>query len=141
MPARVEREVDVSEPLHCWRCGASLAALSLPLARRDECPHCRAELHVCRMCSHYAPRLLRGCDEDDAPDVRDRASANFCDYFRPSPNAFDGAQHAAEAAARAELAKLFGDGAPADSEPRESAAPSNAPTSDPLADAEALFKR
>src|SRR5690606_39282520 len=47
---------DVAEPLLCWRCGESLAELTLPLSRRDECPKCRAELHVCRMCVHYAPR-------------------------------------------------------------------------------------
>lgn len=135
------RGVNVSEPLLCWRCGASLAELSLPLARRDECPQCRVELHVCRMCVHYAPRLLRGCDEDDAPDVRDKQTANFCDYYRPSPKAFDGGQSAADAAARAELAKLFGDASSGDCARSETAAPEKDAPGDPLSDAEALFKR
>ncbi|HEX6994785.1 MAG TPA: hypothetical protein VF339_11640 [Gammaproteobacteria bacterium] len=131
----------MTPPLLCWRCGASLAELSLPLSRRDECPKCRAELHVCRMCVHYAPRLVRGCDEDDAPDVRDKETANFCDYYKPSPQAFDAAQASADAAARAELAKLFGEPAAgagdADGKPpAEERAPD-----DPLAAAEALFKR
>ena len=95
--------------LACYRCGASLAELSLPLRRLDECPQCRAELHVCRMCTRYTPRLRRGCDEDDAPEVRNRESANFCDYFKPNPRAFDPANAPADAAARAELAKLFGE--------------------------------
>ncbi|HEX7081094.1 MAG TPA: hypothetical protein VF329_08785 [Gammaproteobacteria bacterium] len=124
--------------LACYRCGASLAALSLPLSRLDECPSCRTQLHVCRMCVHYAPRLTRGCDEDDAPEVRDRESANFCDWFAPSPHAFDPKGAAAEAAARAELARLFG-------EPAGDAASggSEAPSADDQARraAESLFKR
>jgi len=140
--------------LACYRCGASLAELSLPLSRLDECPACRAELHVCRMCTHYTPRLMRGCDEDDAPEVRKREAANFCDYFKPNPQAFDPANASAEAAARAELAKLFGenrgDGRPRDDAGSGSAndggetAPDDSPSSaDDRArrDAEGLFKR
>jgi hypothetical protein len=100
----------MTESLRCHRCGASLAALSLPLARLDECPECRAQLHVCRMCTHYAPRLTDACDEDDAPDVSDKGSANFCDYFRPNPLAYVAADGSAAAAARARLAELFGNG-------------------------------
>lgn len=95
------------ETLHCYRCGESLAALSLPLARLDECPKCRAQLHVCRMCVRFAPRLPKGCSEDDAPDVRDKQNANFCDYFKPSATAFDPAQRDADAAAKAALDALF----------------------------------
>src|SRR5690606_4733840 len=131
----------MAAPLFCWRCGASLAELSLPLSRRDECPKCRVELHVCRMCTHYAPRLSRGCDEDDAPDVRDKETANFCDYYKPSPMAFDSGRAAADAAARAELEKLFG-AAPGASSASDGPASSEERKSDePLADAEALFKR
>ena len=73
--------------LRCHHCGNSLAALSLPLTRLDECPKCRAQLHVCKMCERFAPQLPKGCSEEDAPDVRDKKSANFCDYFKPSPKA------------------------------------------------------
>jgi hypothetical protein len=93
--------------LHCYRCGESLAALSLPLARLDECPKCRAQLHVCRMCERFAPRLPKGCREDDAPDVRDKKNANFCDYFKPSATAYDPAEQQTEQAARAALDSLF----------------------------------
>lgn len=138
----------MSEPLACYRCGASLAVLSLPLGRRDECPSCRAELHVCRMCVHYAPRLSRGCDEDDAPDVRNRESANFCDYFKPSPKAYDAAGAAREAAARDELARLFGEasgaGASATHEIARNdrdATQTSQEADKARAEAEALFKR
>ena len=43
----------MSHALKCWKCGASLAELSLPLRRTDECRACRAELHVCLMCEFY----------------------------------------------------------------------------------------
>ena len=36
--------------LSCWKCGASLAELTLPLRRLEECRACGAELHVCRLC-------------------------------------------------------------------------------------------
>ena len=93
--------------LHCYRCGASLDALTLPLARLDECPKCHAQMHVCRMCTRFAPRLPKGCTEDDAPEVRDKKSANFCDYFRPSPKAYDSAAQQAEQAAKTALDALF----------------------------------
>jgi hypothetical protein len=93
--------------LRCYRCGESLAALTLPFARLDECPKCRAQVHVCAMCERFAPRLPKGCIEDDAPEVRDKRSANFCDYFKPSPKAFNPAAQEAEQAARAALDSLF----------------------------------
>lgn len=105
-------------PLSCYRCGAPLAALSLPLARLDECPQCRVHLHVCRMCIHYAPRLTGGCDEDDAIEVRDKQSANFCDYFKPNPRAYTTKDDEADLAARAQLSALFG-GAGTDAHGRE----------------------
>lgn len=136
---------DVTAPLSCYRCGESLAELSLPLARRDECPKCRVELHVCRMCVHYAPRLSRGCNEDDAPDVRNKETANFCDYYKPSANAFDTGRASSESAARAELAKLFGEPGLGEEGPSEAAhdAPSKPEqtSGDPRSEAEALFKR
>jgi hypothetical protein len=98
--------------LRCWRCGTSLAALSLPLLRREECPSCRAELHVCRMCGHFDKRLQRQCREEGPEEVRKKDAANFCDWFRPSPTAFDAAGAVADAAARSAADALFGGGAP-----------------------------
>jgi hypothetical protein len=125
----------VAEALRCYRCGQSLTALTLPLRRLEECPSCRVHLHVCRMCTHFAPRLPTGCDEQDAIEVRDKASANFCDYFKPSATAFDGAHGAADKRARTELDALFGKSSSGNAEP---AAPSAADTA--LAKARDLFK-
>lgn len=97
----------MGEKLHCWRCGGELA-LALPFGRLEECPACLAQLHVCRMCVNYAPRLPTGCAEQDAEEVRVKDRANFCDWYRPSASAYTGAESAAERQAREQLAALFG---------------------------------
>ena len=122
--------------LVCYRCGSSLETLSLPLARLDLCPECGVELHVCRMCSRYAPSAPDACLEEDAPAVRTKTAANFCDYFVPNPDAFDGSEKRAEDTARSELDVLFGDGA----ETRE-AAPGGAEADKLLQQAEDLFSK
>jgi hypothetical protein len=53
----------MTNALICWKCGASLAELPLPLGRLAECLACHAELHVCRMCEFYDPRVTNSCDE------------------------------------------------------------------------------
>ncbi len=100
----------MAQSIACYRCGASLAALTLPLSRRDQCPECFADLHVCRMCRQFDPAVPRQCREDDADDVTDKDKLNFCDYFEPSEQAFDPARKAEADAARAALDGLFGDG-------------------------------
>lgn len=96
--------------LRCYRCGASLAALSLPLLRQDECPTCENYLHVCRMCVYFDPQVPKQCREDDAEEVLEKERANFCDWFKPAADAFDGRRAQQEARAKSALAALFGDG-------------------------------
>src|SRR5437764_1378590 len=36
----------MAHDLVCWKCGAPLAELTLPLRRLEECPQCHAELHA-----------------------------------------------------------------------------------------------
>lgn len=84
--------------------------MSLPLRRAEECPACSSQLHVCRMCSHYDRTRPRQCREDDAEEVRTKDRANFCDYFKPSPTAFDPVEAAREQAARDAADALFGPG-------------------------------
>ncbi len=98
----------MSHELVCWKCGASLAALTLPLRRLEECPKCRAELHVCRMCVDYDTQVAKHCREPTAEEVRDKEHANFCDFFKPRPAAYIAPNTAEVARARAELEKLFG---------------------------------
>ncbi len=73
----------MTESLACWKCGASLAAHTLPFPRTDECRACRAELHVCRMCRWYDTSKAKSCAEPVADEVQDKGRANFCGYFEP----------------------------------------------------------
>jgi hypothetical protein len=110
----------MSEGLNCYRCGAALAALTLPISREDECPNCSVHVHVCRMCVFYDPQVTKQCREDDAEEVNEKERANFCDYFKPRGDAFSGEELAAETQAKEGFAALFGD-ADSDESPPDSA--------------------
>ena len=94
--------------LRCWKCGASLADYTMPLRRLEECHSCRAELHVCRMCEFHDLTVAKHCRETVADEVKDKVRANFCDYFRPTPAAWQPGETGAADRARAELDALFG---------------------------------
>jgi len=98
----------MAHSLVCWKCGTALAALTLPLSRRDECPSCRAELHVCRMCAEYDESLAHKCREPTAEEVTVKTAANFCDFFQPRPGAYRLKDISAAERARLELERLFG---------------------------------
>jgi len=104
----------MTEVLECYRCGASLAALSLPLSRQDLCPDCGHYLHACRMCVNYDPSVPKQCREDDAEEVFDKEKPNFCDWFEPATGRFDRSAAGRHAQAERRLAALFGDGQDAD---------------------------
>ena len=113
----------------CYRCGESLAHLSLPISRQDECRACRNYLHVCRMCVHFDPGVPKQCREDDAEEVMEKERLNFCDWFVASDTAFDAGRKAEENAARESLDALFS-GASGDAEQDD----------DDLSEAEKLFR-
>lgn len=102
--------------LVCWKCGAPLQALPLPLSRMAECPSCKAELHACRLCQFFDARTTRQCSEIRAEEVINKEHANFCDWFKPRPNAFDARAQQKAGAAKSKLDALFGAGAAADAE-------------------------
>ena len=100
----------MSHNISCFRCGASLAAMSLPLSRQDECPECSVYLHVCRMCKDFDPSVPRQCREDGAEDVTEKDRVNFCDWFSPSETAFDAVGKDQADSARQSLDTLFSSG-------------------------------
>ena len=102
--------------LVCWKCGASLAELPLPLSRLAECPKCRAYMHACRLCEFYDPRLNSQCREERAEEVRDKEGANFCDWFKPRPHAYRARDEGKTQAAKAKLDGLFGGAQTSDGE-------------------------
>ena len=91
----------------CWKCGAELQDVILPMSRREECQVCSADQHVCKMCKHFDHR--QRCNEDRAETVSDTEKANFCDYFSPSGRMFDKIGNQKAVDAKAKLAALFGD--------------------------------
>ena len=97
----------MSHSLVCWRCGASLAELSLPLRRLDVCKACNAELHVCKMCVEYDTSYAKHCKEPTAEEVRKKDEANFCDHFKPKAGAYVAKDGAEIARAKSALEDLF----------------------------------
>ncbi len=119
----------MADDLLCYRCGASLAELSLPLSRQDECPTCSVYLHVCKMCALYDPGVPRQCREDDAEEVIEKERLNFCEWFKPGDEVFNAARAKQETKAKDALATLFDQG------------DTNEPHQDDLSsEAEKLFK-
>lgn len=49
--------------------------------RRDECDKCRADVHVCRNCKHYDPKVYNECREPQADRVQERIDPNFVIFF------------------------------------------------------------
>lgn len=94
--------------LVCWKCGASLAHLSLPLTRRDACKQCNADLHVCKLCQFYDLGKAKHCREPIAEEVSDKTRANFCDYFKPREDVYSNRAQTEAERAKAQLDALFG---------------------------------
>ena len=94
--------------LVCWKCDRELDGVILPIGRREACPRCGADLHVCRMCNFYDTAVSKDCREPVADEVAEKERANFCDYFRPFAAAAKDSGSSEADAARAKLASLFG---------------------------------
>lgn len=94
--------------LVCWRCGNSLKKVPLPLIRLAQCPACSSDLHVCRLCRFYDPKLSGHCNHDLAEPAREVDVANFCHYFRPTADAYMPPEKTKQAHAAAQLQALFG---------------------------------
>ena len=78
--------------------------------------------------------VAKHCRETVAEEVKDKERANFCDYFKPRPDAYSSESLDASAKAQAELDALFA-GGKKDSQP--AAQPSAAEKA--RAELEALF--
>ena len=102
----------------CWKCGGALPDLLAPLPRHEECPHCRAQLHVCRMCEFFDAAAPQQCREPVADLVSDKQRANFCGYFQVNPQAFSEPSGEADASRRQLDALFGGESSAPDSEPQ-----------------------
>ena len=64
----------------CHACKKGPAA-EKSVGRRDVCPSCKADLHCCFNCAFYDRSASKQCREPMAEMQREKAKANFCDYF------------------------------------------------------------
>ncbi len=72
----------------CYSCGKDISlGLKAQVMRGDDCPHCSADLHVCKMCQHFDLNSYNDCREPNAERVVDKEKANFCEYFLVNDNA------------------------------------------------------
>lgn len=68
--------------LKCFHCGAKLTFQDR-IGLREECPQCRNDVHVCKNCAFYDPKVYNECREPQAEVVREKDRANHCEYFQP----------------------------------------------------------
>ena len=97
----------VDNNLHCWKCGAALQDIPLPLGRLAQCKACHAYLHACRMCIFFDRTVSKQCREPVAEAVQDKTRANFCGYLQPNPDAFTAADNSQAQQAQSQLDALF----------------------------------
>jgi hypothetical protein len=68
----------------CHSCKKEIPVVDL-IGRRDECPYCHADLHVCLNCQFYDPAVYNECREANAERVLEKDRSNYCDYFSAMP--------------------------------------------------------
>ncbi len=69
---------------YCHACGNEQifdVKVGVKVGRRDSCPHCGADLHVCKNCRLWDPSIHNQCREPEAAFIRDREEGNFCAHF------------------------------------------------------------
>jgi hypothetical protein len=67
--------------LKCFSCGKDLS-FAERIGLREVCIHCDADVHVCRNCKFYDPKVYNECLEPQAEVQRERDRSNRCEYFQ-----------------------------------------------------------
>ena len=88
--------------IFCYKCHQEIPRPS-PALRTDECPHCLADIHSCKMCQFYDKSSYNDCREPMAERISDKEKANFCDYFKLA----SGHNHAEEKTSLTEAANTL----------------------------------
>jgi hypothetical protein len=74
----------------CFSCNKDIPLLDNKAGRRDECPHCRADVHSCKNCQFYDIKAYNECKETSADRVVEKERANYCDFFQARTGAGGG---------------------------------------------------
>lgn len=85
----------------CFHC-KKISTAESKISFREECEFCRSDLHVCKNCEFYDPKVYNECRETSADIVREKERANFCDFFSGSDKSTSGTGKAAQLKAAAE---------------------------------------
>lgn len=88
----------------CWACGGQ-TQMEDKVGRKDECPHCHADMHSCKNCEFYDPSAHNECRETISEYIPDKERANFCGMFRPAQG--ERKEQEDVEAAKAKLEALF----------------------------------
>lgn len=92
--------------MFCHHCKKEIPVLDR-VGRRDTCPHCGRDAHVCLNCDHYDPKSYNECRENQADRVLDKDRSNFCDYFSFAKGGQSGSGSDPQAEAKKKLEALF----------------------------------
>jgi hypothetical protein len=65
----------------CSGCGKEVSVEG-KVSRRSTCSQCGAYLHACVNCFFHSPGSHNDCREPQADFVRDKSTANFCEFFQ-----------------------------------------------------------
>ncbi len=75
----------MAQSLGCKSCEKPVL-LESKISFREECPYCKADLHICLNCRFYDPGAYNECRESSAEPVKDKSKNNYCEYFEPDQN-------------------------------------------------------
>lgn len=64
--------------VRCVDCGTQLSTLPDALG---QCPKCKAELHACQQCAHFAPGQRFECTQPIPERIADKRARNECALF------------------------------------------------------------
>lgn len=80
--------LESKQDILCYKCNQAFdlgqSVYAMKVGRQDECPHCYASLHCCKMCGFYDKSAYNECKEPMADRILDKEKANFCDFFKIS---------------------------------------------------------
>ncbi len=93
--------------MFCYNCGKEIT-ITERISREEKCTNCRVLLHCCKNCKFFKETAYHQCREPQAEFVKDKESANFCSYFKPSERRYDINNKKAKEA-RKKLDELFRD--------------------------------
>ena len=70
--------------IYCFHCAVKIeSGINGRVGRKDTCPKCDSDVHVCLNCQHFDESSYNRCREPQAERVVDKDKANFCEFFSP----------------------------------------------------------